>query len=334
MSHRSGRWTALLGGMGWWVCAATFAAQTGGNSPSTPAATPKLPAETLLVKGAWSSASDTATPVPEGGTVADRRYANDYFGLDYPLPANWIRQYQGPPPSDSGYYVLAQIVPKDSSDATQRGTLLITAQDLFFTPVPATSARDFVTAMAGHLDTGYQVEQAPSQVRIGDRSFVRFGYASPAIGLHWYVLATQIRCHVVQFVFTTRDRALTDKLLREFRNVVVSGAPDEMPHPNAGDRPVCIKGYASSTNVVERVEPVLLEHRFSPIPVRVIIDTQGKVKHVHFLSAFPSDAKTITDALLQWRFKPYVIDGRPVEVETGIVFGRELPVTASRRAPK
>ncbi|PYU28965.1 MAG: hypothetical protein DMG32_01355 [Acidobacteria bacterium] len=61
--------------------------------------------------------------------------------------------------------------------------------------------------------------------------------------------------------------------------------------------------------------------RFNPIPVRIIIDKDGKVKHIHFLSAFPDQAKSITDALLQWRFKPYLREGRPTEVETGIIFG-------------
>ena len=318
----------MLGGTGWWVCAVAFAAQTGGDS-STEAATAKLPAETLIVKGAWSSASDSKTPVPEAGIVVDRRYTNEYFGLEYPLPANWIQQYQGPPPSDSGYYVLAQIIPRDSSDGANRGTLLITAHDLFFTPVRATNAREFVDDLAGQLGAGYEVEQPPSQLRIRDQDFVQFGYAAPAIGLHWYVLATEIRCHVVQFVFTTRDRALTNELLREFQKGL-RGAPDGMSPPSSGVTPVCVKDYASPGNVVKRVAPLLLEHPFNPIPVRVMIDKEGKVRHVHFLAAFPSDARTITDALLQWRFKPYVMDGRPVEVETGIVFGRELPVAFGR----
>jgi hypothetical protein len=54
--------------------------------------------------------------------------------------------------------------------------------------------------------------------------------------------------------------------------------------------------------------------------VRIIIDKEGRVKHIHFLSAFPDQAKSITEALS--RFKPYLRDGRPVEVETGIMFGR------------
>jgi len=86
--------------------------------------------------------------------------------------------------------------------------------------------------------------------------------------------------------------------------------------------PVCIKDYASSENILEKVDPVFAERRFNPVPVRIIIDKDGKVKHIHFLSAFPDQEKAITDALFQWRFRPFLRDGKPVEVETGILFGR------------
>ena len=45
------------------------------------------------------------------------------------------------------------------------------------------------------------------------------------------------------------------------------------------------------------------------------------MKHVHVISAFSEQSKTITDALLQWEFRPYRVNGQPVEVETGILFG-------------
>jgi hypothetical protein len=77
------------------------------------------------------------------------------------------------------------------------------------------------------------------------------------------------------------------------------------------------------------VDPIFSEHKFNPVPVRIIIDKQGKVKHIHFLSAFPDQAKVITDALNQWRFKPYRQDGKLVEVETGLMFGRAQRVAGS-----
>jgi Gram-negative bacterial TonB protein C-terminal len=271
-----------------------------------------LPPETLLVRGAWSSASDPVTPVPEAGTVASLAYVNEYFGLTYPLPAHWTQKYEGPPPSDSGYYVLAQILPPESPAGGLLGSVLIVAHDLFFMPVPAADALQFVNDTSEHLTADYRVEQPPTRVRIHDRSFVRFGYVAPATGLHWYILATEVRCHVVQFIFTSRDTALIRSLVRDFNNVRFRG----------GDAPLCVNDYANDANVIERVEPVLFEHRFHPIPVRVVIGKDGKVEHIHFLSAFPSEAQSITAALRQWRFRPYLSDGQPVAVETGILFGR------------
>ncbi len=68
----------------------------------------KVPAGVILVKGAWSSASDSSTPVPEGGGLKNSVYTNQYFGITYPLPVDWEQKYEGPPPSDTGRYVLAQ----------------------------------------------------------------------------------------------------------------------------------------------------------------------------------------------------------------------------------
>ena len=94
---------------------------------------------------------------------------------------------------------------------------------------------------------------------------------------------------------------------------------------------MCIKDYASDERVLARVDPVFSDHKFNPVPVRIIIDKEGKVKHIHFLSAFPDQAKAISDALAQWKFKPYLRDGQQVEVETGILFGRG-PYTATSAA--
>jgi hypothetical protein len=65
--------------------------------------------------------------------------------------------------------------------------------------------------------------------------------------------------------------------------------------------------------------------------VRIIVDKEGKVKHIHFLSAFPDQAKAISDALKQWKFKRYMRGGQPAEVETGIMFGR-VSYPTTRRA--
>jgi hypothetical protein len=271
-----------------------------------------LPAGVILVKGAWSSAAGTSRSLPEDGAMSNGRYDNAYFGLGYAVGGDWTQRYAGPPPSDSGYYVLAQIEPQNPTLAAGMGHILIAAQDLFFSLAPARSAPDLIGYYQQHLGPEYRVERRPTKVRIANREFVRLDYLSTAAGLHWHVLATEIRCHVVQFIFTGSSAKSLQRLVESMK---------AMTQPS-GSNPVCLKDFATADTVLEREEPVFSQLRFNPVPVRIVIDRQGRVEHIHFLSAFPEQAKSISDALLQWRFKPYLVDGQPVEVETGLLFGR------------
>jgi len=312
---------ALLLGLSLTVLARAHGApQSGGDFSSNPEAK-KLPTGVILVKGAWSSASDSVTPLPEGGRVTSNVYRNDYFGMAYALSPDWMEKYTGPPPSDSGYYTLAQIRPAETYKGASRGSILVTAQDLFFTPTPAGNALELIHSVKDNLTAEFSVEQPPTMVRIADHSFVRFDYASPVAELHWHILATQIRCHLVQFVITSRDTQLIERLVQDMDKMKLPEEAGPISGKGGGTVPVCIKDYASDENIVERVDPVFMERKFNPVPVRIIISKDGKVKHIHFLSAFPDQVKAVSDALFQWRFRPYMRDGKPVEVETGIMFG-------------
>jgi hypothetical protein len=114
---------------------------------------------------------------------------------------------------------------------------------------------------------------------------------------------------------------LLENLIHQMNGMTLPEGIGPAAGRGGGAVPMCFKDYARDENVIERVEPVLTEARVNPVPVRIIINKDGTVEHIHFLSAFPDQVKAITDALAQWRFRPYLHDGRPVEVETGITFG-------------
>jgi hypothetical protein len=303
------------------------ATQNGGDFSNNLHPVTKVPTGVILVKGAWASASDSVTPVPEGGGVTSGVFSDPYFGITYALPQDWMEKYKGPPPSDSGRYVLAQLTPAETFKGPARGTVMISAEDLFFTPLPANSAAELVNYSRDHLQADYKVEMPPTQTNIAGRSFSFFAYWSPVAELHWYMLATDIRCHAVEIVLTSRDTKLLSNLLLDLNKMklLAPGSRDTVP--------VCIKDYTRDVNLIARVDPVFTEPRFNPVPVRIIIDKEGKIQHIHFLSAFPDQAKAITDALSQWRFKPYRQNGKLTEVETGILFGRaprrNVPRTAA-----
>jgi len=298
------------------------------SSNTHPMEKQKVPAGVILVKGAWASASDSVTPLPEGGSVTNNAFDDQYFGMTYTLPPDWIEKHKGPPPSDSGRYVLAQITPAPTYKGPARGSILITAQDMFFTPLPAANALELINYTKSTLQADYKVELKPTETRIAGHSFTFFGYWSPVAELHWYVVATQIRCHTVELVLTSRDTKLLQSLILDMDKMKLPEEAGSTTGMGGGAAPVCIKDYAREDNVIERVDPVFTERRFNPVPVRIIIDKKGKVKHIHFLSAFPEQAKAISAALGQWKFRPYLRNGQPVEVETGIMFGR-APLAAT-----
>jgi len=292
----------------------------------------KVPEGVILVKGAWSSASDSVTPLPEGGSVSGNAYQNDYFKLRYPLPAGWGQQYEGPPPSDTGRYVLAQLRP-ESSGGQIKGNILLTAQDLFFTPLPAADALQTLSFAKDNLEADDKLEQPPTQTKIAGHSFGFMAYWSPVAQLHWYLVETEIRCHTVEIVMTSRDTKLLESLLLGLDKMSLPAEASLTAGNGGGSVPVCVKDYANGKNVIAKVDPVFSEAKFNPVPVRITIDKQGRVKHIHFLSAFDSQAKAISDALGHWRFKPYVVGGQAVEVETGIMFGRVGSAAAARGRP-
>jgi hypothetical protein len=261
----------------------------------------------------WSYGTVIAQmPFPEDGKVLGGIYVNDYFDLSYPLPQGWTEGLAGPDPSDAGYYVLSSFVPQSEQNAS----MMIVAQDMFFASKShsniAEMVGDFRQAMS-EVD-GMTIDREPTEVKVADRLLYRVDFSG--VGLYRATFATESRCHVVSFNLTSRDPGLLAELALSI-DKLSSARKRESGAPAA---PYCIENYAVPENLLQRVEPTPVGPKFMPIPVRIIVDTEGSVKHIHVIRAAPEQRKSIEDALRQWKFKPYRMNGRTVEIETGLVF--------------
>jgi protein TonB len=54
------------------------------------------------------------------------------------------------------------------------------------------------------------------------------------------------------------------------------------------------------------------------VRLRAIVGTDGRVREVEMLSGHALLAQAAMDAVLQWRYRPTLLNGRPVDVETQI----------------
>ena len=95
----------------------------------------------------------------------------------------------------------------------------MTAQDMFFTPLAAGNAVDLVHHSEKHLPADYKVEMAPTPTTIAGRPFVFYAYWSPVAELHWYVVTTEIRCHAVQIVLSSRNTKLLASLILDLEKM-------------------------------------------------------------------------------------------------------------------
>jgi TonB family protein len=70
--------------------------------------------------------------------------------------------------------------------------------------------------------------------------------------------------------------------------------------------------------LIHKVDPVLPEgmNRAGSVLVKVAIGHDGTVIDQHAMSGQPVMVRAAMDAVRQWRFQPYRVNGNPVEVET------------------
>jgi hypothetical protein len=173
-----------------------------GDDPTVPK--PRISAEALN-RDPHPSSAGTPAAVPEEGEVAGNAYGNRYFGLNFALPEDWAEGFKGPKPSDSGYYVLGSMKPKGEFN----GTIMIAAQDMFFYSRPVKNSSEMLKDIKDNLNEAQKVEGGPVELKISNHAFGRFDFSGA--GLHFTQFATDIRCHVVTFVVTTRDQKVLDK---------------------------------------------------------------------------------------------------------------------------
>lgn len=257
--------------------------------------------------------TDPGNAQPEDGAVVDGVYVNPYFALRYPLPPGWKEGLRPPRPSYTGYYVLTTPAPLEGA----RATILVAVQDAFFAAESLSSAMALVADLAQTSPAGDRITAGPSVVQIAGHPFARVAISETP--LSQIVLATEIRCHVVIFTFTSAAPERLEQLAASLDSLSLAavGSPATAA---TSPIPACIKDYATKETILKKVDPLPAGPQFLKIPVRIVIGTDGKVKHIHVIRAFPEQRKSIEEALAEWEFKPYRANGEPAEIETGLVF--------------
>lgn len=75
--------------------------------------------------------------------------------------------------------------------------------------------------------------------------------------------------------------------------------------------------------LVQRVQPIyprtaILTRTEGTVVLTAVIDTSGRITHLQVVSGPTLLISAAMEAVRQWRYKPYILNGSPVEVETQV----------------
>jgi periplasmic protein TonB len=102
-----------------------------------------------------------------------------------------------------------------------------------------------------------------------------------------------------------------------------TGMGNILPPPPPPSAPPARVSRMMEGNLVYKVQPEYPPMARSAriqggVVLRAIISRTGTIEHVKLLRGHPLLVKAAIDAVSQWRYRPYILNGDPVEVETEV----------------
>jgi TonB family protein len=100
-------------------------------------------------------------------------------------------------------------------------------------------------------------------------------------------------------------------------------APTSRPGGPERSGPVRLSGGVSEGYLIHRVEPVyphiaVVTGTGGEVRLHAIISKDGVIERLTLISGHPLLARAAMEAVQQWRYRPYLLNKEPVEVETFI----------------
>ena len=122
-------------------------------------------------------------------------------------------------------------------------------------------------------------------------------------------------------------------------SLIGMGAPTTPALPNLGTTNTAIQPKLQTLSVSQGVSQGLLYKKIAPsypqnalrmrvegtVELMATISKDGNIAKVKVLSGDAQLAKAASDAVKQWKYKPYLLNGEPVEIQTQVTVNFKLP---------
>ena len=304
----------------------------------------KVPWACLLV---WVAVWARGQTVPKSENAAQSHLSVADFGLAYPLSNDWVRatellrkRTESSNPAPNFDILLAAVyVPKSN----------LSADSPFFSVreyrQPATDCKKNLEAMIAHSqDKTPRPEGEVQQFSAAGRDYFRVNFGRGVAGRRQCVICTTANGHLLVWnagasnekgldaIVATlnaitalpQQRAATESARSSGQKNETSGV-ERVPSELVTARPerVKVSGEATDGLLIKKVNPVYpAEARAARIQgtvfLRAEISAEGDITDLELIDGPIELAGSAVVAVRQWKYRPYLLMGQPVAVETQI----------------
>jgi periplasmic protein TonB len=105
--------------------------------------------------------------------------------------------------------------------------------------------------------------------------------------------------------------------------IPVNGTHPVMPKPAMTTKPTLKTSTMLQGSLIRRVEPAYPPLARSariqgPVVLEAVIGKDGTMQHLQLVAGHPMLVSAAVEAVRQWRYRPYILNGEAIEVETQI----------------
>lgn len=258
----------------------------------------------LLVPQAMAPA-----PTLSVGSVAGNVYSNPDLGITYTFPAGWTAT----PEADRGVLDV-RFTPQKPDDNEIEMFALDSSVFPEVTPLRISRKTD-----AG---VRYALEPELAYPRLGPLKFLQTNWIceSGRKRLYQSRLAADAKGWRMVLFVTAPSRKLVDEQIAGLASLRFE--PVRRIEGQPGPVIQSIEGKdAGRERLVKKVQPrypdlALQARRQGTVLLEATIGTDGKIRSLNPIAGDPVLIPGAVDAVRQWEYKPYVVDGKPLEVYT------------------
>jgi protein TonB len=284
-----------------------------------------------------TSASPSPPPL---GTFKDDAYSNDVLDIHYPLSRDWVRETEimrkqaAADPLPLGTYVLlaAVHIPQHTAPLEADSSFVLSALDSG--PGSRESCDKYIQALAAGILSSKQGKQKGDVFKstMAGRDFYRADFEFNSDPRHRAFICTQSKGHLLQWNIGGVSKNAIDAAASTLN--LIQSSPPPSSTPSASD--AALKTLLSSTTpssrvrvslgvtsgmVIRKVQPIYpLQARRARIQGTVrmsaVISKNGDVVDIEVIEGPIELVVSAVNAVRQWKYRPYVIKGEPVEVDT------------------